>query len=136
MSVLLCRVDVLLKADQASGSYWISVGSQYRKGAPAVYGTLKYKSTKSTAIPTTIIQPGPFDTRKWNISNLMSFKPNKMLLATDVQSKKKAAPYLAPAGSQKSYNVPTKVDKRVVLQLTQPLIEANGMLKWVRIRSS
>lgn len=27
-------VDVLLKADQPAGSFWISVGSQYRKGAP------------------------------------------------------------------------------------------------------
>jgi hypothetical protein len=31
-------VDVLLKADQPAGRYWISVGSQYRKGAPAGEG--------------------------------------------------------------------------------------------------
>lgn len=130
--VLLFRADLLLKADQAAGSYWISVGSQYRKGAPAGYAVLKYKGSKSNPNPANIIQPGPFEKLKWNVSNFMAFKPNKALLAADAQSKKKAAPYLAPATAFKTFKVPTKVDKRLVIQSTQPIIEVNGILRWVR----
>jgi hypothetical protein len=100
------RVDVLLKADQPVGRYWISggcqlptqqvaaplasswpdacctiqpllsasrcnypaatattnqplplaVGSQYRKGAPATYGVLRYEGSTSAPNPDTIVQ--------------------------------------------------------------------------------
>lgn len=36
------RADVLIKADQPRGSYWITAGSQYRKGAPNAFATIKY----------------------------------------------------------------------------------------------
>jgi L-ascorbate oxidase len=124
------RVDVTLKASQAAGSYWISVGSQYRKGAPATYAVLKYKNSKSGGPnPANIVQPGPFDKLKWNISEFMAFKPNKALLTGDTKNRR-AAPYLAPNAPLKTFKVPTKVDRRVVLQSTQPLIEVNGILRW------
>lgn len=126
------RVDVVLKANQAAGSYWVSVGSQYRKGAPATYAILKYKNSKSGPNPANIVQPGPFDKLKWNITEFMSFKPNKALLSGDTKSKKVAA-YLAPNSPVKTFKVPTKVDRRVVLQSTQPLIEVNGILRWVSL---
>lgn len=126
-----CRADVLLRANQAAGSYWISVGSQYRKGAPAGYAVLKYKNSQAQPNPANIIQPGPFDKLKWNVSDFMSFKPNSLLLAADNKSKRRAQPYLAPNAPQKTYKVPTKVDRRVVLQSTQPLLEVNGILRWV-----
>lgn len=44
----------------------------------------------------------------------------------------KAAPYLAPAASgRETFKLPKKdVDRRFVLQSTQPIIKVNGMLRW------
>jgi hypothetical protein len=62
-----CRVDVLLKADQPSDrTYWISVGSQYRKGAPSGYGVIKYSGGSSSGPdPATIVTPAAVVDKKW-----------------------------------------------------------------------
>lgn len=62
-----CRVDVLLKADQPSDrTYWISVGSQYRKGAPSGYGVIKYSGgSSSVPSPANIVTPGAAVDKKW-----------------------------------------------------------------------
>eukprot|EP00879_Flechtneria_rotunda_P031612 GHRR01034549.1.p1 GENE.GHRR01034549.1~~GHRR01034549.1.p1 ORF type:complete len:321 (+),score=110.97 GHRR01034549.1:649-1611(+) len=109
------RVDVLLKADQAVGSYWISVGSQYRKGAPAAYAVLKYEGSKAQPNPDNIIQPGPFVNKKWNTTTTLSFKPNPLLVAADATNKPKSAAYLAPKAPLQSFKLPDKLDKRIVL---------------------
>lgn len=127
------RADVLIKADQAAGAYWISVGSQYRKGAPAGYGVLKYKGSGGKPNPANIIQPGPFVDRKWSIPQTMGFKPHPALLNPnkDAATKALAKPYLAPAAPLASFQLPARqVDARFVLQSTQPIIEANGILRW------
>lgn len=61
------RVDVLLKADQdSSRSYWISVGSQYRKGAPSAYGVLRYSGSSSSEPPAAnIVSPADVVNKKW-----------------------------------------------------------------------
>ena len=58
---------MLLKADQPSDkSYWISVGSQYRKGAPSAYGVLKYSTAGSSSPnPANIVTPGAVADKKW-----------------------------------------------------------------------
>lgn len=129
------RVDVLIKPNQAgvdtSKSYWINVGSQYRKGAPSAYGIYRYESSKATPDPSQIIQPGPMADRKWNTSVTMSFRPNRALLDSKADKKKSTAPYLYPNAAPKSFKLPsTSISRRFVLQSTQPLIESNGMLKW------
>lgn len=65
--VVLCRVDVLLKADQPSDrTYWISVGSQYRKGAPSGYGVVKYSGGSSSGPdPANIVSPAAVVDKKW-----------------------------------------------------------------------
>lgn len=59
---------MLLKADQSAGAYWISVGSQYRKGAPSGYGVLRYSSASSGSSPNpaNIVQPAAAVDRKWS----------------------------------------------------------------------
>lgn len=59
---------MLLKADQAPGSYWLSVGSQYRKGAPSAYGVLRYSTAAagSTPNPANIVTPAAVADRKWS----------------------------------------------------------------------
>jgi L-ascorbate oxidase len=50
------RVDVIIKADQPAGSFWISVGSQYRKGAPSGFGILRYKGSSQAPEAANIMQ--------------------------------------------------------------------------------
>ena len=40
-----------------------------------------------------------------------------------------AAPYILKGGI-KNQAVPTKVDQTIVMQVTQPLLESNGIVKW------
>lgn len=70
----------------------------------------------------------------------ISFKANSAVLkASDSSSRdskasssKAAAAYLAPSASGiSSFKLPKKdVDQRYVLESTQPVIQANGMLRW------
>jgi hypothetical protein len=67
-----------------------------------------------------------------------SFKANSALLKASDSSNSKAdsgsaaAAYLAPSASGiSSFKLPKKeVDQRYILESTQPIIEANGMLRW------
>lgn len=65
---------MLLKADQPSDkSYWISVGSQYRKGAPSGYGVLKYSTGGgSNPDPANIVTPGAVADKKWKTDGALS----------------------------------------------------------------
>lgn len=58
---------MLLTADQSPDqTYWISVGSQYRKGAPSAYGVLKYRGGSSSEPPAAnIISPADVVDKKW-----------------------------------------------------------------------
>lgn len=61
----------------------------------------------------------------------MSFNPHPLLLASDAGSSAKSSAYLYPKAAPKTFKMPkTSVDRRFVLQSTQPLIEANGILRW------
>ena len=68
---VLYRVDVLLTANKPAGTYWISVGSQYRKGAPSGYGILRYSNAAagSTPNPANIVQPDAVVDRKWSTTS-------------------------------------------------------------------
>ncbi|KAF8065871.1 L-ascorbate oxidase [Scenedesmus sp. PABB004] len=125
------RVDVLLKANQPVGRYWISVASQYRKGAPATYAVLQYEGSTTPPNPVTALQPGPAVDLKWNTSVMMGFAPHPELLAADAAKRPKSAAFLAPKAQLPSFALPSgPVTKRVLLYSTQPLVEANGVLRW------
>lgn len=122
---------MLLKADQPLGSYWISVGSQYRKGAPSGYALLRYQGRSKAANASNIIQPGAVANMKWNISQMMDFQPNARVASSTAASDVAAKYYISPYTAIPAVTMPSsQVDKRVVLQSTQPLIEANGYLRW------
>lgn len=61
-----------------------------------------------------------------------AFKANPALLSPSAYHDPKTSAYLAPqASGRDSFKLPkTSVDRRYVLQSTQPLIEVNGMLRW------
>lgn len=67
---------------------------------------------------------------------LSGFHAHPALLQSSTASREsrdpKAAPYLAPAASaRETFKLPKKdVDRRFVLQSTQPIIKVNGMLRW------
>ncbi|KAI8468179.1 MAG: Cupredoxin [Monoraphidium minutum] len=103
------RLDVLVTANQAPGAYWISVTSQYRKGAPSAYGVMRYKGAPAGLPSAPIMQPEEGAKRRWDVNATMSLHSN------------------VPAGSDV---VPQKVDRRFVFQTGQPLFP-NGFLKWV-----
>lgn len=126
------RVDIRVEANQPLGRYWISVGSQYRKGAPAGYGFLTYREIANTPVVynDNFIQPQTFDPLKWNQTTTMSFRPSAVLYDPALDPAKAAA-YLAPNAPLASFKMPDRpLDARFLIQSTQPLIEANGILRW------
>ncbi|KAI8468177.1 MAG: Cupredoxin [Monoraphidium minutum] len=102
------RLDVLVTANQAPGAYWISVTSQYRKGAPSAYGVMRYKGAPAGLPSAPIMQPEEGAKRRWDVNATMSLRSDT-----------------AASGAV----VPQKVDKRFVIQSTQPLFPT-GQLKW------
>ena len=63
------RYDVLLKADHPSRTYFITVASQYRAGAPYGYGFLRYSNASASDLPPTpTVQSGTV--MPWNQSQI------------------------------------------------------------------
>ena len=64
------RYDVLLTGNQPSRSYFITVASQYRPGAPYGYGLLRYSDASATDLPPTpTVQTGTI--MPWNQSQIV-----------------------------------------------------------------
>jgi len=98
----------------------------------AGYGYLAYKDAgKSTAPrPSSILQPAILADKKWDSSQIMSFKPHPVLL-NPASDPAKAAQYVAPAAPLPSFKMPGKEPaQRFIIQSTQPLVESNGMMRW------
>lgn len=66
---LLRRYDVLLKADQAPGNYWISSRPQFRTGSAAGYGVLRYSAANASALPASAA-PQPDTLKPWTVQQL------------------------------------------------------------------
>eukprot|EP00877_Chromochloris_zofingiensis_P002265 jgi/Chrzof1/12039/Cz06g19030.t1 len=126
------RVDVLLKTNATADNYWITVASDYRKGAPSGYGVLRYASAPAATLPAAathpVLQPQEaFEKRKWTISTTNSFKAHPALVSPSKETATAAKAYLV---SEANIKVPKTYTRRIVLQSTQPLLESNGILRW------
>ncbi|PNW88481.1 hypothetical protein CHLRE_01g031500v5 [Chlamydomonas reinhardtii] len=121
------RIDVLLKADQPAANYWISVVPQYRTGAPAGYAVLHYAAAgvNASTFPATTA-PQPVSITPW--SDSMNAKvvlaPELLVPSTDP----KVARYRRPG--QASLAPPAAASKLVYVNLSQPLFNENGQLRW------
>jgi len=125
------RVDVLIRTYEKVDNYWISVLPQYRKGAPAGYAVLNYKGAPVNSLPGAghaVVQPQEGAERKWTMEQTMSVQGNPILVNPSLNPAA-AAPYILHGGV-KNQAVPGKVDQRLVMQVTQPLLESNGIVKW------
>ncbi len=66
---MICRYDVLLTANHPSRTYFITVASQYRPGAPNGYGFLQYSNASAGGLPPTpTVQENA--TLPWNQSQI------------------------------------------------------------------
>lgn len=65
----LRRYDVLLKADQAPGNYWLSARPQFRPGSAAGYGVLRYAGANASALPASP-PPQPDTLAPWTLAQL------------------------------------------------------------------
>ena len=74
------RYDVLLTADHPSRSYFITVASQYRPGAPNGYGFLHYSNASSSGLPPTpTVQENA--TLPWNQSQIDKARDRRSVVA-------------------------------------------------------
>ena len=66
---VVCRYDVLLTANHPSRTYFITVASQFRPGAPNGYGFLQYSNATAGGLPSTpTVQENA--TLPWNQSQI------------------------------------------------------------------
>ena len=67
---------MLIRTYEKVDNYWISVLSQYRKGAPAGYAVLNYKGAPKNSLPGAghaVVQPQEgAEVRKWTMEQVMS----------------------------------------------------------------
>lgn len=106
-----------------------SVVSQFRKGAPAAYGVLRYQGAPAALPRGPLVQPQEgAEQRVWNITTTMSLQAHPLLVSPGNSTA--AKPYF-PNGFLTTQRLPPgQPDKRFVIQSTQPLLEANGILRW------
>ena len=64
---------MLLKADQAPGSYWLSARPQFRPGSAAGYGVLRYAGANASALPASP-PPQPDTLPPWTLAQLNQVK--------------------------------------------------------------
>ncbi|GIL81975.1 hypothetical protein Vretimale_1452 [Volvox reticuliferus] len=119
------RLDVLLTADQPPANYWITVAPQYRIGAPAGYAVLNYKGVNTSTFPSSP-PPQPVNITPWGFAedSLVRLSPRLLTASSDLAVNL----YLSPGEATLAPPpVPTKI---VLVNLSQPLLEANGQLRW------
>ena len=100
-------------AARGGGAHWISVHGQYRKGSPSAYAVLRYKGAPRSAAPAAgaAMQPEEAWKRRWDINQTLAVKQ-------------------APRQGGGASDVPQKVDRRFIIHTTQPIMEANGLVRW------
>ncbi|GAB4813291.1 hypothetical protein N2152v2_000337 [Parachlorella kessleri] len=118
------RYDVLLKADQAPGNYWVSSHVQFRPGSPSGYGVLRYAGADNSTLPTDPL-PQPGEVAPWSQELLNS-------LAVSSQLKSNASAGDASVADtwlkEATMEVPEPTVK-LFINLTQPLLPT-GQLRW------
>ncbi|GIL43898.1 hypothetical protein Vafri_1486 [Volvox africanus] len=118
------RLDVLLTADQPPANYWITVAPQYRTGAPSGYAVLNYKGVNASTFPLSPA-PQPINITSWGLAEDSLVRLSPQLLTPS--SNPAVNMYLTDGEATLTPPAPTKV---VLVNLSQPLLEANGQLRW------
>lgn len=124
------RYDVQLTANNPrGGSFWISVHGQTRAGVPSGYAFLRYRGSPKVLPPTPTPQN---DMNPWTpeqemqittIDNIIGYSDNYEYETWWAQYLHRGM-YSTPA---LYYSTP---DKMVVLNVTQPLMQSTGAIRW------
>jgi L-ascorbate oxidase len=120
------RYDVLLTANAAPGSYWISSQSQYRPGAPSGFAVLRYVNgsdgNQSPELPTTPL-PQPGSQNIWSPEFLSQITMNPLFLEPN-----------SPAKKDNVYSVATtpvpNPTSFLRINISQPVLNETGDIKW------
>eukprot|EP00884_Botryococcus_braunii_P009161 jgi/Botrbrau1/18246/Bobra.0844s0001.1 len=115
------RYDVLLKADQPVGNYWITAQVQFRTGSPSGYGILRYKGANSS-LPSSA-SPPPDTYPPWTLDELQEIRS----LDTTKPSVSGSFEIVFP-GNLTSLR-PPDATRTLLLNNTQPLL-TTGQLRW------
>lgn len=115
------RYDVLLKADQRIGNYWIYTQAQYRNGTPNGYAVLRYNRAPRK-LPTTP-PPQPGTVAPWTTEQTAQIVMSSVLL--DSKDKSAGGGVYRTAMSKMPPATLT-----MLLNITQPLMNQTGQLRW------
>ncbi|KAK9792751.1 hypothetical protein WJX73_006180 [Symbiochloris irregularis] len=125
------RADILLTADQEPGNYWITTQMNYRVGGPNGYAVLHYEGSSNHTLPTTPT-PQPGAAEPLTLSQINSIETNRALLSgdeSDSSAKALVENFRYFPGDQTTLAVPN-ADRLLGLNISQPLIEPTGQLRW------
>ncbi|KAK9837176.1 hypothetical protein WJX81_008696 [Elliptochloris bilobata] len=116
------RYDVLLKANQAPGNYWLTARPQFRPGSAAGYGVLRYSGANASALPASPA-PQPDTLAPWTLAQLNQVRLSADLLGASAN--RSLAAHLGPNG----LSPPGAAARVLLLNNTQPLL-SSGQLRW------
>lgn len=116
------RYDVLLKADQPLGNYWISSQVQFRNGSPSGYAILRYKGAKEALPSVPLPQPG-------SVAPWTPQQENKLVVMSSALLNRKDKSVAGGVYRQAMTKVPAAT-LSLTLNITQPLMRQTGQLRW------
>lgn len=123
------RMDVLLTADaDPSRNYWITAVPQFRAGSPSGFGILRYAGQNATLPPTPARQAA--NTSAWTLAQHAAVHTLAALLSPANASYDQPAAIKYYTHGYASMTPPAFPARVVVVNLSQPLIESNGAIKW------
>ncbi|KAG1672998.1 hypothetical protein FOA52_005928 [Chlamydomonas sp. UWO 241] len=123
------RLDVLVTADQPIDNYWVMAQTQYRPGSPAGYAVLHYANATAGAFPNATAAPQP-NAAPWPIEFFnanVTMAPELMVPAAPGSP---WATYNWDWFGGDTYTLPTAVTRNLSIEISQPLIEQTGQLRW------
>lgn len=120
------RYDVLLKADQQPGNFWITVQGQFRPGSPSGYGVLHYKDADEALPATKAPQPG--SVQPWTFEQEAQIVMSSALLQAGAAGDNKSA--VAAAFLKQALSPMPDATLSMLLNITQPLMNQTGQLRW------
>lgn len=115
------RYDVLLKADQPKGNYWISSQVQYRSGSPSGFAVLHYRGAAKALPKTPTPQPG----------SVLPWTPEQtgriVMSSAMLKAKDKTVGGGVYRLAMRKVPNPTLT---LHLNITQPLMNQTGQIRW------
>ena len=127
------RMDVLLTADKGTAGdvFWISALPQFRPGSPAGFAVLQY--TNATDAPAARLPatrpPQPGSVPAWSAADQARIRaPAWALSASSSSPSPRDATHLPPG--QADLRPPAMTGPPVRLDITQPLLEQTGQIRW------